>query len=83
MVSKVIVMYLFSLGVVALGYAVGFLFFYGLANLIIIVTNATINSFVLATFIGMSFLAIRTTSRILINVAKDLEAQASKNKENK
>lgn len=82
MVSKFIGVYLFNLLVVALVYTVGFLFFYGVASLVIILTHATIDPFVLATFLGIGFLVIRTAHRIIARVINDAVAQAIKDKEN-
>ncbi len=83
MVSRFIGVYLFNLLVVALIYTLGFLFFYGVASLVILLTHATIEPFVLATFLGMGFLIIRTAHRIMTRVINDAVAQAIKDKENK
>lgn len=82
MVSRFIGVYLFNLLVVALIYALGFLFFYGVASLVILLTHATIEPFVLATFLGMGFLVIRTAHKIMTKVINDAVAQAIKDKEN-
>ena len=82
MVSRFIGVYLFNLLVVALIYTLGFLFFYGVASLVILLTYATIEPFVLATFLGMGFLVIRTAHRIMTRVINDAVAQAIKDKEN-
>ena len=81
--TKFISVYLFNLLVVALIYTLGFLFFYGVASLVILLTHATIEPFVLATFLGMGFLVIRTAHRIMTRVINDAVAQAIKDKENK
>ena len=83
MVSRFIGVYLFNLLVVALIYTLGFLFFYGVASLVILLTHATIEPFVLATFLGMGFLVIRTAHKIMTKVINDAVAQAIKDKENK
>ena len=82
MVSRLIGVYLFNLLVVALIYALGFLFFYGVASLVILLTHATIEPFVLATFLGMGFLIIKTAHKIMTKVINDAVAQAIKDKEN-
>ena len=82
MVSKFIGVYLFNLLVVALIYTLGFLFFYGVASLVILLTHATIEPFVLATFLGIGFLIIRTAHKIMTKVINDAVAQAIKDKEN-
>lgn len=82
MVSRFIGVYLFNLLVVALIYALGFLFFYGVASLVILLTHATIEPFVLATFLGMGFLVIRTAHKIMTKVINDAVEQAIKDKEN-
>ena len=82
MVSKFIGVYLFNLLVVALIYTLGFLFFYGVASLVILLTHATIEPFVLATFLGTGFLIIRTAHKIMTKVINDAVAQAIKDKEN-
>lgn len=82
MVSRFIGVYLFNLLVVALIYTLGFLFFYGVASLVIMLTHATIEPFVLATFLGMGFLVIRTAHKIMTKVINDAVAQAIKDKEN-
>ena len=82
MVSRFIGVYLFNLLVVALIYTLGFLFFYGVASLVILLTHATIEPFVLATFLGMGFLVIRTAHKIMTKVINDAVAQAIKDKEN-
>lgn len=82
MVSKFIGVYLFNLLVVVLIYTLGFLFFYGVASLVILLTHATIEPFVLATFLGMGFLVIRTAHKIMTKVINDAVAQAIKDKEN-
>lgn len=82
MVSKFIGVYLFNLLVVALIYTLGFLFFYGVASLVILLTHATIEPFVLATFLGIGFLVIRTAHKIMTKVINDVVAQAIKDKEN-
>lgn len=82
MVSRFIGVYLFNLLVVALIYALGFLFFYGVASLVILLTHATIEPFVLATFLGMGFLIIKTAHKIMTKVINDAVAQAIKDKEN-
>lgn len=82
MVSKFIGVYLFNLLVVALIYTLGFLFFYGVASLVILLTHATIEPFVLATFLGIGFLVIRTAHKIMTKVINDAVAQAIKDKEN-
>lgn len=82
MVSKFIGVYLFNLLVVALIYTVGFLFFYGIASLVIMITHATIDPFVLATFLGIGFLIIRTAHRIMVQVVNEAVAKAIKDKEN-
>ena len=83
MVSRFIGVYLFNLLVVALIYTLGFLFFYGVASLVILLAHATIEPFVLATFLGMGFLVIRTAHKIMTRVINDAVAQAIKDKENK
>ena len=80
--SRFIGVYLFNLLVVALIYTLGFLFFYGVASLVILLTHATIEPFVLATFLGMGFLVIRTAHKIMTKVINDAVAQAIKDKEN-
>lgn len=80
--TKFISVYLFNLLVVALIYTLGFLFFYGVASLVILLAHATIEPFVLATFLGMGFLVIRTAHRIMVRVVNDAVAQAIKDKEN-
>ena len=82
MVSRFIGVYLFNLLVVALIYTLWFLFFYGVASLVILLTHATIEPFVLATFLGIGFLIIRTAHRIMVRVVNDAVAQAIKDKEN-
>ena len=82
MVSRFIGVYLFNLLVVALIYTLGFLFFYGVASLVILLTHATIEPFVLATFLGIGFLIIRTAHRIMVRVVNDAVAKAIKDKEN-
>lgn len=82
MVSRFIGVYLFNLLVVALIYALGFLFFYGVASLVILLTHATIEPFVLATFLGMGFLIIKTAHRIITRMVNNAVAQAIKDKEN-
>ena len=81
--TKFISVYLFNLLVVALIYTLGFLLFYGVASLVILLAHATIEPFVLATFLGMGFLVIRTAHRIMTRVINDAVAQAIKDKENK
>ncbi|WBF81853.1 membrane protein [Staphylococcus virus vB_SurM-PSU5] len=83
MVSKFIGVYLFNLLIVALIYTLGFLFFYGVSSLVIMITHATIDPFVLATFLGMGFLVVRTAHKIMTKVINDAVAQAIKDKENK
>lgn len=80
--SKFIGVYLFNLLVVALIYTVGFLFFYGISSLVIMITHATIDPFVLATFLGIGFLIIRTAHRIMVQVVNEAVAKAIKDKEN-
>ncbi|QDJ97547.1 hypothetical protein PALS1_113 [Staphylococcus phage PALS_1] len=81
--SKFIGVYLFNLLVVAFIYTMGFLFFYGIASLvIIIITHATIEPFVLATFLGLGFLIIRTAHGIMTKLINDAVVQAIKDKEN-
>ena len=82
MVSRFIGVYLFNLLVVALIYTLGFLFFYWVASLVILLAHATIEPFVLATFLGMGFLVIRTAHKIMTKVINDAVAQAIKDKEN-
>ncbi|WBF81064.1 hypothetical protein FMLHJGGC_00011 [Staphylococcus phage BSwM-KMM1] len=82
MVSRFIGVYLFNLLVVALIYTLGFLFFYGVASLVILLTHATIEPFVLATFLGMGFLVIKTAHRIITRMVNNAVAQAIKDKEN-
>lgn len=82
MVSKFIGVYLFNLLVVTLIYTVGFLFFYGVSSLVILITHATIDPFVLATFLGIGFLIVRTAHRIMVRVVNDAVTQAIKDKEN-
>lgn len=82
MVSKFIGVYLFNLLVVAFIYTMGFLFFYGIASLVIIITHATIEPFVLATFLGLGFLVIRTAHGVMTKLINDAVVQAIKDKEN-
>ena len=82
MVSRFIGVYLFNLLVVALIYTLGFLFFYGVSSLVILIAQATIDPFVLATFLGIGFLVIRTAHKIMTKVINDAVAQAIKDKEN-
>lgn len=82
MVSRFIGVYLFNLLISALIYTVGFLFFYGVASLVILITQATIDPFVLATFLGIGFLIIRTAHKVMVRVVNDAVAQAIKDKEN-
>lgn len=82
MVSKFIGVYVFNLLVVALIYTVGFLFFYGVASLVILIPHTTIDPFVLATFLGIGFLIIRTAHKIMVQVVNKAVAQAIKDKEN-
>lgn len=82
MVSRFIGVYLFNLLVVALIYTLGFLFFYGVSSLVILLTHATIEPFVLATILGLVFMVIRTAHKIMTKVINDAVAQAIKDKEN-
>lgn len=81
--TKFISVYLFNLLVVALIYTLGFLFFYGVSSLVILLTGATMDVFVLATILGLVFMVIRTAHRIMMKILNEAVKKAVKEKESK
>lgn len=81
--AKFIGVYLFNLLVFVAVYGLGFLFFYGLSSLIIVLTGATYDAFVMATFVGLAFLAFKRANSFMNYVVQSAYAKKVKEEENK